>query len=72
MCIRDRINCAGFGISGAVEFTSMEQAKAQFDVNFFGTVTAVSYTHLDVYKRQPQLMRVSYIRRVKARLSCGV
>ncbi len=32
------INCAGFGISGAVEFTSMEQAKAQFDVNFFGTV----------------------------------
>ena len=33
------INCAGFGISGAVEFTSMEQAKAQFDVNFFGTVT---------------------------------
>lgn len=33
------VNCAGFGISGAVEFTSMEQAKAQFDVNFFGTVT---------------------------------
>lgn len=33
------INCAGFGISGAVEFTSLEQAKAQFDVNFFGTVT---------------------------------
>ena len=32
------INCAGFGISGAVEFTSMDQAKAQFDVNFFGTV----------------------------------
>ena len=32
------INCAGFGISGAVEFTSMKQAKAQFDVNFFGTV----------------------------------
>ena len=32
------VNCAGFGISGAVEFTSMEQARAQFDVNFFGTV----------------------------------
>lgn len=32
------INCAGFGISGAVEFTSTDQAKAQFDVNFFGTV----------------------------------
>lgn len=28
---------AGFGISGAVEFTSLEDAKRQFDVNFFGT-----------------------------------
>ena len=32
------INCAGYGISGAVEFTSLESAKKQFDVNFFGTV----------------------------------
>ncbi len=32
------INCAGFGISGAVEFTALEDAKAQFDVNFFGMV----------------------------------
>ena len=32
------INCAGFGISGAAEFTREEDAKAQFDVNFFGTV----------------------------------
>lgn len=32
------INCAGFGISGAVEFTSLNDAKSQFDVNFFGTV----------------------------------
>lgn len=32
------INCAGFGISGAVEFTSLNDAKTQFDVNFFGTV----------------------------------
>lgn len=32
------INCAGFGISGAVEFTDLENAKAQFDVNFFGMV----------------------------------
>ncbi len=32
------INCAGFGISGAVEFTALEDAKSQFDVNFFGMV----------------------------------
>lgn len=32
------VNCAGFGISGAVEFTRLEDAKKQFDVNFFGTV----------------------------------
>ena len=31
------INCAGFGISGAVEFTKTSDAKSQFDVNFFGT-----------------------------------
>ena len=45
------INCAGFGISGAVEFTSMEQAKAQFDVNFFGTVT-VNKAVLPFLRRQ--------------------
>ncbi len=32
------INNAGFGISGAVEFTETADAKKQFDVNFFGTV----------------------------------
>ena len=33
------INNAGFGISGAVEFTDTTDAKALFDVNFFGMVT---------------------------------
>ncbi|MBQ9032542.1 MAG: SDR family oxidoreductase [Parasporobacterium sp.] len=32
------VNCAGFGISGAVEFTTLEDARRQLDVNFFGTV----------------------------------
>lgn len=32
------VNCAGFGISGAVEFTKLSDAKAQMDVNFFGMV----------------------------------
>ena len=32
------VNCAGFGISGAVEFTEAADARKQMDVNFFGTV----------------------------------
>ena len=32
------INCAGFGISGAIEFTNLQDAKRLFDVDFFGTV----------------------------------
>lgn len=32
------VNCAGFGISGAVEFTALSDAKRQLDVNFFGMV----------------------------------
>lgn len=32
------VNNAGFGISGAVEFTDVEEAKRLFDVNFFGNV----------------------------------
>lgn len=32
---------AGFGISGPIEFTSTEDMKKQFDVNFFGTVNLI-------------------------------
>lgn len=32
------INNAGMGISGAIEFTDISEAKRQFDVNFFGAV----------------------------------
>jgi len=32
---------AGFGISGAVEFTETAEAKRQFDVNFFGVLNVV-------------------------------
>ena len=31
------VNCAGFGISGAAEFTSMEEAGSQLEVNLLGT-----------------------------------
>lgn len=42
------INCAGFGISGAVEFTELADAKKQLEVNFFGTVnmTKAVLTHM--------------------------
>ncbi|MBO4418246.1 MAG: SDR family oxidoreductase [Oscillospiraceae bacterium] len=32
------VNCAGFGISGAVEFTEPAEAEKQMEINFFGTV----------------------------------
>lgn len=33
--------CAGFGISGAIEFTDVNEAKKQVDVNFFGVYNVV-------------------------------
>ena len=32
------INCAGIGIAGSVEDTTMDEIKSQFETNFFGTV----------------------------------
>ena len=32
------VNCAGFGIAGAVEDTSVEEATGQFETNFFGVL----------------------------------
>jgi NAD(P)-dependent dehydrogenase (short-subunit alcohol dehydrogenase family) len=50
------INNAGFGIAGAIEDTSIEEAVAQFDVNFFG-VLRVCRAVLPVLRRQ----RAGYI-----------
>lgn len=40
-CIDILVNCAGFGISGAIEFTDINDAQRQMDVNFFGTVRSI-------------------------------
>lgn len=37
------VNCAGYGISGAVEFTKLSDAKQIFDVNFFGCFITSRY-----------------------------
>lgn len=37
------VNCAGFGIAGALELTPLSGAKKQFDVNFFGTFNVNKY-----------------------------
>ncbi len=58
------VNCAGFGISGAVEFTTLESAKAQFDVNFFGSVN-VSNAFIP-YMRQQGSGRIVNISSVAA------
>lgn len=43
---------AGFGISGAVEFTELSEAKRQFDVNFFGTAACIKAALEPMRKRR--------------------
>lgn len=45
------VHCAGFGISGAVEFTASEDAARQLEVNLIGLQNAVSAV-LPVMRRQ--------------------
>jgi NAD(P)-dependent dehydrogenase (short-subunit alcohol dehydrogenase family) len=35
------VTCAGWGLAGAIEQTPIDQARAQIETNFFGTVRAV-------------------------------
>jgi len=55
------INCAGFGISGAIEYTGIEEAKRQFDVNFFGTadVDRICIPHLK--KTKGRIINISSV-----------
>lgn len=58
------ISNAGYGISGAIEFTEMADAKRQFDVNFFGAL-AVTKQVLPIMRAQ-QGGRIIYTSSVAA------
>ncbi len=55
------INNAGFGISGATEFTPITQGKALFDVNFFGAVACVNHVLPYLRKTKGKIMMVSSV-----------
>ena len=55
------INCAGFGISGAVEFTDLSEAKKQFDVNFFGTVNVTKAVIPHMRKTKGRIVNISSV-----------
>lgn len=58
------ISNAGMGISGAVEFTELADAKRQFDVNFFGSVN-ITQAVLP-YMREQRSGRIIFVSSVMA------
>lgn len=52
------INCAGRGLSGAVELTSEEDIRAQFELNFFALVS-VTKKALPLMKEKSKIINIS-------------
>lgn len=52
------INCAGFGVFGAVELTPLENVKKMFDVNLFGTM-AVTQQALNYMSANSKIINIS-------------
>ena len=57
---------AGFGISGAIEFTDTEEAKRQLDVNFFGVLNVVKAAMPALRKSRGRIMATSSVAAVYA------
>lgn len=57
---------AGFGISGAVEFTDTAEAKRQFDVNFFGVLNVVKAAMPLLRKSRGRIIATSSVAAVYA------
>lgn len=55
------VNCAGFGISGAVEFTDTQAAQRLFDVNFFGMVRVNRAALPHLRKRKGRIINISSV-----------
>lgn len=56
------VNVAGMGISGAVEYTSLEDAKRQLDVNFFGMVITTKAVLKHMHKeRSGRIVNISSV-----------
>ena len=52
------ITCAGYGLSGAIELTDENEAKRQFDVNFFGTSNACKHA-IPIMKKKSKIVIIS-------------
>jgi len=55
------INNAGFGISGAIEFTKIDDAKRIFDVNLFGVVRVTKAVLPELRKTKGGIVNVSSV-----------
>jgi len=55
------VHCAGFGISGAVEFTDTEDAQRLFDVNFFGMVRVNKAAIAHLRRSKGRIIHVSSV-----------
>ncbi len=58
--------CAGFGISGAVEFTNPEDSRRQLEVNLFGTDRVVRLTLSHLRRSRGRIVLVSSVAAVAA------